>query len=182
MMPAAKHFDPVIGIDIHIIQPPGPVPPLPVPHPFIGFIMDPMDYIPIVGSTVNINGLPRALAGTQGVCMPPHIPIGGMFVKPPANECEMFMGSATVNIDGDAQSYMGLPALSCHCIGMPPIPRMRKKGAVKSLVLPTSNVLPIPAGPPVLVGGPPTISLMAMAKKLGMSALGKGMKKFMKMT
>ncbi len=180
MMPAAKHFDPVLGIDIHIIQPPGPVPPVPVPHPFIGFIMDPMDYIPIVGSTVNINFLPRALAGTQGVCMPPHIPIGGVFVKPPANECEMFMGSATVNVDGDAQSYLGLPALSCHCIGMPPIPRIRKKGAIKSLVLPTSNVLPIPAGPPVLVGGPPTISLMAMAMKLGMSALGAAFKKFMK--
>ncbi len=26
MMPAAKHFDPVTGVDIHIIQPPGPVP------------------------------------------------------------------------------------------------------------------------------------------------------------
>lgn len=180
MMSAAKHFDPVIGVDIHIIQPPGPVPPLPVPHPFIGFILDPMDYIPIVGSTVNINFLPRALAGTQGICMPPHIPIGGMFVKPPANECEMFMGSATVNVDGDAQSYLGLPALSCHCIGMPPIPRLRKKGAVKSLVLPTSSVLPIPAGPPVLIGGPPTISLMAMAMKLGMSTLGAACKKFMK--
>ncbi len=180
MMPAAKHFDPVVGIDIHIIQPPGPVPPVPVPHPFIGIIMDPMDYIPIVGATVKINGLPRGLAGTQGIATPPHIPIGGVFVKPPANECEIFMGVATINCDGDALSHFGLPVLSCHCIGMPPIPRPRKKGAVKSMVLPTSTVMSIPAGPPVLVAGPPTISLMALAMRIGMSALGKAFKKFKK--
>ena len=179
MMPAAKHFDPVLGIDIHIIQPPGPVPPVPIPHPFVGFLIDPFDYVPIVGATVMVNGLPRAQAGTAGKAVPPHIPIGGMFVKPPANECEMFMGSATVEVDGDAFSYMALPALSCQDIGLPPPPRLnpKKKSKVKSLVLPTSVVLPIPAGPPVLVGGPPTISLMALGMKVGMAALGKGLKK-----
>jgi|GEM_PF-4617894 len=41
--------------------------------------------------------MPRAVAGTEGKAIPPHIPIGGMFVPPlPSNECEMFMGSATV--------------------------------------------------------------------------------------
>jgi hypothetical protein len=30
-----KQFDPVMGIDTHLIQPPGPVPPVPVPHPFM---------------------------------------------------------------------------------------------------------------------------------------------------
>ena len=48
MMPAAKHLDPILGLDIHIIQPPGPVPPLPIPHPHIGIVMDPMDYAPII--------------------------------------------------------------------------------------------------------------------------------------
>ena len=182
MMPAAKHFDPVLGIDIHIIQPPGPVPPVPIPHPFVGFLIDPFDYVPIVGATVMVNGLPRAQAGTAGKAVPPHIPIGGMFVKPPANECEMFMGSATVEVDGDAFSYMALPALSCQDIGMPPPPRVnpKKKSKVKSLVLPTSVVLPIPAGPPVLVGGSPTISLMALGMKVGMAALGKGLKRLAK--
>ena len=36
MIPAVKHFDPVLGIDIHIVlvpTPAGPVP-TPVPHPF----------------------------------------------------------------------------------------------------------------------------------------------------
>ncbi len=180
MLVAAKHYDPVIGIDIHIIQPPGPVPPVPVPHPFIGYVLDPMDYVPIVGATVFINGLPRGLAGTQGIGMPPHIPIGGTFVKPPTNECEIFMGVATICCDGDALSCLTMKALSCHCIGMPPIPRPWKKGSVKSLMLPTSTVMSIPGGPPVLIAGPPTISLMAMAKSLGKSALGKAFKKFKK--
>ena len=155
---------------------------MPIPHPFVGFLIDPFDYVPIVGATVMVNGVPRAQAGTAGKAVPPHIPIGGMFVKPPANECEMFMGSATVEVDGDAFSYMALPALSCQDIGMPPPPRLnpKKKSTVKSLVLPTSVVLPIPVGPPVLVGGPPTISLMALGMKVGMAALGKGLKRLAK--
>lgn len=179
MMPAAKMMDPVMGVDVHIIQPPGPVPPVPVPHPFIGMLFDPMDLVPIVGATVMVNGMPRAIAGTAGKALPPHIPIGGVFVKPPSNECEMFMGSATVVADGDPTSYMALPALSCNDIGMPAPPRTnpKKKTKMKSLVLPTSVVLPIPAGLPVLIGGPPTISMMALGMKAGMSALGKLLKK-----
>jgi RHS repeat-associated protein len=175
MMPAAKAFDPVLGVDIHIVQPPGPVPPIPVPHPFVGILFDPMEFVPVIGATVMVNGVPRAIAGTAGKAVPPHIPIGGMFVKPPANECEMFMGSATVAMDGDAASYMALPVLSCQDIGMPPPPRVnpKKKSKVKSLVLPTSVVLPIPMGAPVLIGGPPTISLMALGMRLGFAGLGR---------
>jgi RHS repeat-associated protein len=177
MMLAAKHFDPIIGIDIHIIQPPGPVPPVPIPHPFIGMVIDPFDYVPIVGSTVLVNGLHRAQAGTAGKCLPSHIPLGGTFIKPPGNEGEIFMGSATVSVDGDAFSYLALPSLTCQDVGMPPPPRAKKKSKTKSLVLPTSVVLPIPAGPPVLIGGPPTISLIAMGMKAGMAALGKALKR-----
>jgi RHS repeat-associated protein len=185
MMPAAKHLDPVLGIDIHIIQPPGPVPPVPIPHPFVGILFDPMDYVPILGATVLVNGIPRAIAGTEGKGVPPHIPIGGVFVKPPiGNECEMFMGSSTVCLDGDAASYTALPALSCQCIGVPAPFRAKKKGGgVKSLKLPTSVVLPIPAGRPVLIGGAPTISLMAIGMKIGMAILGrlaKGLRRLQK--
>ncbi len=109
MMPAAKHFDPVLGVDIHIIQPPGPVPPVPIPHPFVGFLIDPFDYVPIVGGSVQVNGMMRD-RGDGGQERPRHIPIGGTFVKPPANECEMFMGSSTVSFDGDAASFLALPA------------------------------------------------------------------------
>ncbi len=173
MMPAAKHFDPILGIDIHIIQPPGPVPPVPVPHPFIGIVIDPFDYVPVLGATVMVNGIPRSQAGTEGKAVPSHIPIGGIFVKPPANECEIFMGSSTVEVDGDAFTHTAHPVLSCQDIGMPPPFRTKKKSKTHSLVLPTSIVLSIPAGAPVLVGGPPTISLMAMGMKAGMAALGR---------
>jgi RHS repeat-associated protein len=180
MMPAGKHFDPVLGVDIHIIQPPGPVPPVPIPHPFVGLIIDPMDYVPFIGATVNVNGLPRSQAGTAGEATPKHIPIGGTFVKPPANECEIFMGSSTVCVDGDAFTYLALPVLSCHDVGLVPPPRPKKKSKTKSMVLPTSVVLCVPGGPPVLVGGPPTISLMALGMRIGMAALGKAFKKFKK--
>jgi RHS repeat-associated protein len=169
MMPAATHFDPVIGIDIHLVQPSGPVPPLPIPHPYIGIVFDPFDYLPIIGSTVKINGMHRAIAGTAGKTLPKHFPIGGTFVPPlPANEHENFMGSSTVEMDGDAAAYMALPCLSCQSIGMPPPPRQnpKKKTKVRSLVLPTSLVLPIPKGAPVLIGGSPTISLFSLAARL----------------
>ena len=180
-MIAATHFDPVVGVDIHIIQPPGPVPPVPVPHPFIGMVIDPMEYAPIIGGTVKVNGMMRGVAGTGGKCLPPHIPIGGVFVKPPSNECEIFMGSQTVAFDGDPASRLGLPALSCHCIGMPSPPRKKPHTKPKSLELPTSFVLAVPKGPPVLIGGPPTISLMAMAMKFGMAVLGRALKKLRQM-
>ncbi len=166
-MNAAKHFDPVLGIDIHIIQPPGPVPPLPIPHPFIGMLIDPMEYAPVIGGTVKVNGMMRGVAGTCGKCLPPHIPIGGMFVKPPGNECTVFMGSQTVAFDGDPASRLGMMVLSCHCVGMPAPPRIKPHSKPTSLELPTSVVLPIPAGPPVLIGGPPTITLMGALKMFG---------------
>ncbi len=179
-MIAAKAFDPVLGVDVHIVQPPGPVPPIPVPHPFIGMLIDPMDFAPFIGASVMVNGMPRATAGTGGKAVPPHIPIGGVFVKPPGNECEVFMGSATVVADGDPLSRLGMPALSCQDIGMPAPPRLKKKGKRMSLMLPTSVVLAVPAGPLVLVGGPPTISMMAIGSGLAKVGLGKAFKKLMK--
>jgi RHS repeat-associated protein len=172
MLLAGKHFDPVLGIDIHIIITPGG--PIPIPHPHVGLIFDPFDYAPIIGSTISVNGVPRTTAGTNGRTVPGiHFPIGGNFSKPPGNEHEMFMGSATVVADGDPFSYIALPALSCHDIGMISPFRPRKKGKIKSMALPTSVILPIPMGMPVFVGGPPTISMMAVAFKFGLDALGK---------
>jgi RHS repeat-associated protein len=46
MLPASKHLDIVMGIDVHIVMVPtpgGPVP-TPLPHPFIGMLFDPGDY------------------------------------------------------------------------------------------------------------------------------------------
>lgn len=178
MNPAAKHFDIVMGVDIHIVQPPGPVPPLPIPHPFIGLVWDPMDYVPVLGASVLVNGVPRAQAGSAAKEMPVHFPIGGTFVKPPGNEGEMFMGSSTVLAEDEPFTYNALQVLSCHCVGLVPPPRSKKKGGTKTMSLPTSMVLPIPAGKQILVGGPPTISMSAMGMKLAMAGVGKAAKKF----
>jgi hypothetical protein len=118
---AAKHFDPIIGVDIHIVMIPTPGPPVPtpLPSPYVGIVFDPMDYLPKFGATVFINGLPRAQAGTGGKQLSVHVPVGGTFAPMPTGESEVFMGSSTVAVDGDAQSYFGLPVLSCQSIGMP---------------------------------------------------------------
>lgn len=180
MNPAAKHMDPVFGVDTHIMLAPPAAQPTPLPTPYVGMVFDPFDYLPIIGSTVSVNGLPRAQAGTAGVALPMHLPTGGPFgPPPPSNESEVFMGSTTVNVDGDAQSFSGLPALSCQSIGMP-APFRPKGQPAKSLVLPTSTVLSIPMAPPVLIGGPPTISLSALGGRAAgamLGKLGKGLRK-----
>lgn len=181
MMPVAKMMDPVMGVDIHIIlipTPGGPVP-TPIPHPFIGMVFDPMEYVPFIGATVLTNSVPRAQAGSECKNIPPHIPMGGPFAKPPGNEGEVFMGSSTVLAEDEPLSFMAMPVISCTDIGVPPPPRPKKKGAPTSLMAPTSVVLPVPAGMPILVGGPPTVSLMAIGMRVGMSAL-KGLKKLQK--
>ncbi len=179
--PAAKHFDIVTGIDIHIVlipTPTGPVP-TPIPHPFLGFLLDLMDYMPIVGSTVLINGTHRAIAGTVGVNRPPHIPIGGPFQIPPGNELEELLGSSVVCFDGEAAGYNGLTALTCQSIGSTPPARSnpKKKTKLKSLVLPSGIVQTIPNGPPVMIAGPPTVSLAALGSRAAINGLGKSFKK-----
>lgn len=170
-MIAAKHLDPILGIDIHLIITPAAVV-VPIPHPYIGIVFDPMDYVPIIGATVEVNGLKRAQAGTSGMAIVKHFPIGGTFAKPPSNESEVFMGSKTVLADGDPLSRLGLPVLSCQDIGLKAPVRTGKPSKTFSLVLPFSVVLSIPLGKPVLVGGPPTVSLMALAMRGIMAGLG----------
>ena len=92
MMPAAKHGDPQIGVDIHLcVVPPSPSPvPLPTPHTSIVF--DPMDYIPFIGATVTVCGMKRAVAGTNAKAI--HIPPGFPFApKIPDTSDEIFMGA-----------------------------------------------------------------------------------------
>ena len=169
MMPAAKHGDPQIGVDIHLcVVPPSPSPvPLPTPHTSIVF--DPFDYLPILGATVTVCGMKRAIAGTNGKAI--HIPPGFPFApKIPDTSDEIFMGSATVVADGDPFSFLSVPVLSCQIAGMLSPPRLKKKEK-KLMLAPTVTNLAIPTS--VFVGGPPTISLMGMAFKLGFAALGK---------
>ncbi|WP_198370197.1 RHS repeat-associated core domain-containing protein [Roseomonas rosulenta] len=170
MMPAAKHGDPQLGVDIHLcVVPPSPSPvPLPTPHTSIVF--DPMDYVPFIGATVTVCGMKRAVAGTAGIAI--HIPPGFPFApKLPDKDDEIFMGSATVVADGDPFSFLGVPVLACQVVGMPSPPRPKRKGGPRAMLLPTVFNLAIPTN--VFVGGPPTISLMGMAFKFGLALLGK---------
>jgi RHS repeat-associated protein len=169
MMPAAKHGDPQMGVDIHLcVVPPAPAP-VPLPTPHMSIVFDPMDYIPFIGATVTVCGMKRATAGSNAKVI--HIPPGFPFApKLPDTEDEIFMGSSTVDADGDPFSFIGVPVLGCQVAGMFSPPRLKKKGK-KLMLLPTTFNLAIPTN--VFIGGPPTISLMGMASKLGFAALGK---------
>ncbi|MFZ2267356.1 MAG: RHS repeat-associated core domain-containing protein [Azonexus sp.] len=168
MMPAAKHGDMQLGVDIHLcIVPPGVPAPLPTLH--MSVVFDPFDYIPCIGATVSVCGMKRATAGTAGIAI--HIPPGFPFAKPPDKDDELFMGSSTVDADGDPMSHIAHPVLSCQVVGMLAPFRIRKKGGPRISVLPTVFNLAIPTN--VFIGGPPTISLMGLATKGLMAGLGK---------
>jgi RHS repeat-associated protein len=169
MTVAAKHFDPQLGIDIHTYL----IGPLPTPH--IGIVLDPFDYIPLIGGTVQVHGVKRATAGCGGLDV--HIPVGGLWVPPmrlpggPQFDDEIFMGSRTVSADGEPFSRITMPVLACNLVGMVPPIRLKKPGRIPlSLVLPTTINLAIPNT--VNVGGPPTVNLTALAMRGGLSALG----------
>lgn len=178
-MLAAKHFDPVVGVDIHLVVIP-PAGPVPIPHPHIGMVMDAIDYVAVLGATVFIGGIPRASAGTAGQPVP-HIPMGGPFSKLPGNEDETFMGSSTVLAESAPFTFSALPVLSCQAVGMMAPVRAKKPKKSYGMVLPTSVVMPIPAGLPVMIGGPPTIDMVGMAMRGGMAAMGGAFKKMRKM-
>ena len=77
MYVANTHLKPVIGIDLHFVNIPFP---FPLPHPFIGLVLDPFDYLPIIGATVKINHVPRGVADTGGMIITfVHIPFGAAF-------------------------------------------------------------------------------------------------------
>ena len=108
--PAAKQGDQVLATDTHIIMipsPGGPVP-TPLPHPFTGQLND------ALSSDVNIEGKPAATQGSKAMNMPSHIPQGGPFQKPPANQATIQLGSGTVFINGKPAARNGDKALTCN--------------------------------------------------------------------
>ena len=77
--------------------------------------------------------------------MPVHIPIGGTFVVPPCNEGTIITGSKTVNILGSSAARLTSMVMTCN----------------DPVNLPTSVVMAIPMGPPVFIGGPTGVDIMA---------------------
>jgi uncharacterized Zn-binding protein involved in type VI secretion len=106
--PAAKQGDRITATDIHLIQPPGTAPPVPVPHPFSGIIDGSLS------SDVNIEGRAAATLNSTATNTPPHIPQGGTFVNPPKNRATIIKGSLTVSINGKPAARSGDIALTCN--------------------------------------------------------------------
>jgi uncharacterized Zn-binding protein involved in type VI secretion len=108
--PAAKQGDQVLGTDIHIIaipSPGGPVP-TPLPHPFVGILMQGLS------TNVMIGGMPAATVDSIAINTPPHIPQGGPFQKPPSNQGKILMGSPTVLINKKMAARNGDMAMTCN--------------------------------------------------------------------
>lgn len=108
--PIAKQGDTVVGTDIHIIMipsPGGPVP-TPLPHPFNGMLTGSLS------SNVKAMGQPVAVMGSTADNMPPHIPQGGPFQKPPTNKGTIMTGSATVMVNNKPAARNGDTVLTCN--------------------------------------------------------------------
>ena len=197
-MPVAKFNDISIGIDTHpTVTPPSPI--MPVPH--VGKVYDLMADL-MAGLATAVPPSAGGLAGVAGSIlkgMAPSVKVHNQwiaqagigivhlpaYVLHPAplvsgmSESEMWMGSSTVLADGAPCSSLTHPALSCNIVGIPTVPRKGKpKKVSKALLAPTSMLSTITSvGKPVLVGGPPTIDMFAMALRFGLKGLGKLWKK-----
>ncbi|MDI1434916.1 RHS repeat-associated core domain-containing protein [Polyangium sorediatum] len=181
-MLASTMFDPVIGLDLHVVgipAPPSPVPiPTPVPMPFVGLVFDPVGLAvcAAVGMAagggpglVLINGMPATNTGTNATnfLTLPHLPAPGVtFVPPPSpgNNAELIFGSLGITLGGSLGVRLGDVALSCS----------------EPVRMPTSAVLAVPKGAPVLINRPmvPDAKGIAFAAgvRAGMRALGRAVR------
>lgn len=106
--PAAKEGDSITAVDIHLIQPPGPSSPIPIPHVFNGQLDGELS------SDVNIEGSAAATVDSTATNTPSHIPQGGSFVNPPSNKGKIILGSMTVKINGKGAARLGDTAETCN--------------------------------------------------------------------
>lgn len=107
---AAKKDDLIIGLDTHVVMvtaPGGPVPTL-MQFPFSGPISERLS------DRVRVQGKPVAVAGSKARNSPGHIPIGGVFQKPPTNEATVAAGSARVLAQGEPVARVSDSARCCN--------------------------------------------------------------------
>ncbi len=122
-LPAAKQGDRVVAVDIHLIQPPAPSGPIPLPHPFNGTLDGNLS------TDVNVMGKPAAVVGSTATNTP-HIPSGGSFVNPPMNRAQVSVGSATVFINGKPAARAGDTAITCDDPANTPVGTVQAVGTV----------------------------------------------------
>jgi RHS repeat-associated protein len=135
-----------------------------MPHPYLGLVGDPVGAAvgaftstlisvcigappsPPKGITL-INGMPAATTNdtARNLTLLPHLPMppGSLFQRQPEGTASLPLGSQTVVYGGGSAVRLGEIARSCA----DPVP------------LPTSAVVTIPKGLPVLVGGPPSFNV-----------------------
>jgi uncharacterized Zn-binding protein involved in type VI secretion len=128
--PAAKLNDLVVALDTHIVlvsSPGGPVP-TPMQFPFNGKLLSNLS------SNVNIEGKPAATVGSIAQNVPPHIPIGGPFQKPPSNTGTVITGSSSVFINGKMAARVGDTALTCNDPSDLPLGKIQVMGLCKVFI------------------------------------------------
>jgi uncharacterized Zn-binding protein involved in type VI secretion len=109
--PAANAGSMVTATDIHIVlvpSPGGPIP-TPLPHSFVGRMGSGLV------QSVKVGGQPAANLGTIAANQPPHLPTppGTSFVKPPANQARMLLGSTSVMVGGQPAVRNADAAITC---------------------------------------------------------------------
>jgi uncharacterized Zn-binding protein involved in type VI secretion len=124
MPAAAKQGDTVVATDMHLIKPPGLPPPVLTPHPFHGILDGNLS------PDVNIMGRPAATMHSTATNKPPHKPIGGTFVTPPANRGTISMGSGTVFINSKPAARNGDTARTCNDPADLPVGKVVAAGTV----------------------------------------------------
>ena len=183
-MLASTQMDAVVGVDVHWELVPMPAPtPTPIPNPFVGMVLDPLGFA--VGAVISavlseltgspptgavfVNMLPATNTGTEAtgfghILIPPGtgwapIPSVMPVVAPkvgakvdtnpasPDNDAVVITGSKTVEVMGSNFARFGDMAMSCS----------------EPVRLPSSVIMALPKGNPVLVGGPPTMDAGAAA-------------------
>lgn len=183
-MIASSFFDPMLGVDVHWEMVPMPAPvPTPIPNPFVGIVRDFTGLAAglaisnaigaVMGGTpkgpvLYWGAIPATNTGTNGVHVTGHIliPPGTAWapvpktpvlkVRPtdkpkipkpvsPDNDAVIVFGSKTVTVLGSNAVRFGDIALSCS----------------EPLRLPSTVVMAVPKGRPILIGGPMSLDLAA---------------------
>jgi len=108
--PAAKLGDQVVGTDIHIVMVPTSGGPVPTPRsfPFTGRILTGCS------TDVLIEGKPAAIHGSMALNLPPHVPTGGTFQKPPDNRGSVIATGPLVLVNGKPLAKAGDKVLTCN--------------------------------------------------------------------
>lgn len=123
-LPAAAQGDRVLATDTHaVVLPSGTV--VLLPHPFTGELAGGLS------TSVRIGGRPAATAGSTATNLPPHVPAGGSFQRPPGNSGTVQGGSATVRINGRPAARAGDAVATCNDPTDLPVGRIACAGTIR---------------------------------------------------